>query len=281
MTARQSRRAAERRTSEQARNAAPSQTPELPVQVSELPLQNPERNDARQPTPRTISPAQLNANRANSQLSTGPKSSEGKAKSCLNAVKTGLTGRTVLLPSEDAEAYQQHVEDWFQELRPVGVREAALAQSLADNSWRVLRIPALEMGIYAFGRIQFANQFDQEALSLRPGLIELHTFLAYEKQLRNLQLQFARLHRQSEKDTAELRRLQEERRRKEKENLETAAQLYLAAKQQKQPFDPARHGFEFSTMEIESFLERMSALNAAKPSLKQDSERSKFYSNAA
>jgi hypothetical protein len=137
------------------------------------------------------------------------------------------------------------------------------------------------MGIYAFGRIQFANQFDQEALSLRPGLIELHTFLAYEKQLRNLQLQFARLHRQSEKDTAELRRLQEERRRKEKEDLETAAQLYAASKQQNQPFDPARHGFEFSTSEIESFLERMRSLNAAKASLKQEPERSKCYSNAA
>jgi hypothetical protein len=281
MTARQTRRAAERRASEQARNATPSQIPELPVQFSEVPLQNLELNDAPQPTPRIISPAQLDANRANSQLSTGPKSSEGKAKSCLNAVKTGLTGRTVLLPSEDAEAYQQHVQDWFQELQPVGVREAALAQSLADNSWRVLRIPALEMGIYAFGRIQFANHFDQEALSLRAGLIELHTFLVYEKQLRNLQLQFARLHRQSEKDTAELRRLQQERRRKEKENLEIAAQLYVAAKHQKQPFDPARHGFEFSITQIKSFLERMRALNAAKPSLRREPEHSKSYSNAA
>jgi hypothetical protein len=253
MTARQTRRAAERRASEQARNAAPSQTPELPVQVPESPLRNPELNNAPQRTHGTISPAQLDANRANSQLSTGPKSSEGKAKSCLNAVKTGLTGRTVLLPSEDAEAYQQHLQDWFRELQPVSVREAALAQSLADNSWRVLRIPALEMAIYALGRIQFANQFDQEALSLRPGLIELHTFLAYEKQLRNLQLQFARLHRQSEKDTAELRRLQEERKRKEKENLETAAQLYAAAKQQNQPFDPARHGSNFQPPKSRAF----------------------------
>jgi hypothetical protein len=39
----------------------------------------------------------------NAQLSTGPRSAEGKAVS-MNAVKTGLTGRTVLLPSDDAEA---------------------------------------------------------------------------------------------------------------------------------------------------------------------------------
>src|SRR6185437_6194490 len=45
--------------------------------------------------PAPISEAQLAANRANSQLSTGPTSEAGKAKSSLNAVKTGLTGRTV------------------------------------------------------------------------------------------------------------------------------------------------------------------------------------------
>src|SRR5579863_5462974 len=44
------------------------------------------------------------ANRQNSLLSTGPKTPEGKAASSRNALKTGLTGRTVLLPGDDAEA---------------------------------------------------------------------------------------------------------------------------------------------------------------------------------
>ena len=38
-----------------------------------------------------VKDARLTANQANAQLSTGPKTPEGKAKSCLNAVKTGLT----------------------------------------------------------------------------------------------------------------------------------------------------------------------------------------------
>lgn len=58
-------------------------------------------------------PAQIAANRANSKLSTGPKSEETKQKSSLNAVKTGLTGRTVLLPSDGAIAYQAHIDRLF------------------------------------------------------------------------------------------------------------------------------------------------------------------------
>ena len=45
--------------------------------------------------------AQVTANRANSLLSTGPKTEAGKARSATNALKTGLTGRTVLLPGDD------------------------------------------------------------------------------------------------------------------------------------------------------------------------------------
>ena len=43
------------------------------------------------------------------------------------------------------------------------------------------------------------------------GLIELGTFLKYEKQLKNLQLQESRLQRRYEKEMAELRSLQKER----------------------------------------------------------------------
>src|ERR1700761_9360167 len=100
--------------------------------------------------------AQIAANQANSKLSTGPTSLEGKAKSSLNAVKTGLTGRTVLLPGDDAALYESHVAGFFARYEPAGDEERNLVQSLADTEWRLLRIPSLEMGIYAVGRIEFA-----------------------------------------------------------------------------------------------------------------------------
>ena len=78
----------------------------------------------------SLSDAQLAANRANAQHSTGPTSAEGKATVCLNAVKTGLTGRTVLLPSEDAAPYQALLREYEKSLQPVGVEERALVQSM-------------------------------------------------------------------------------------------------------------------------------------------------------
>jgi hypothetical protein len=267
MTPRQVRRAAERKGRKQERKAANGfvfSPPESPDLISEI-----------TPASSPISAPQLAANRANSQLSTGPQTSEGKAKSSLNAVKTALTGRTVLLPTDDAQAYQEHIADFFKELRPLSARECALVQSLADNAWRLDRIPALEMGLYALGGIQFANHFDQEAPALRPGLIEVHTFLTYEKQLRNLQLQFGRLCRQREKDTAELRQLQQERSKREKEQLETAAKLYTAAKHDHEPFDPAEYGLDCSMEDVECYIKGVRAANLFNATLKQEREQAR------
>jgi hypothetical protein len=200
------------------------------------------------------SDAQVNANRANAQLSTGPKTPEGKTKSSLNAVKTGLTGRTVLLPGDDAAAYQKHVQRFFDEYQPFGDAEHLLTQSLADTEWRLLRIPSLEMGVYALGRLEFAAKFEQEEPAVRASLIEAQTFLTYQKQLNNLSIQEARLRKQREKDLAELQRSQRERKEREAKQMKQASDLYEDAQRADHPFDPAEFGFEFSIEQIEGHL---------------------------
>jgi len=106
--------------------------------------------------------AQIAANQANAQLSTGPTSDTGKSKSSLNALKTGLTGRTVLLPGDDAALYEAHIAGFLKHHEPAADEERNLVQSLADTDWRLLRIPALEMGIYAVGRLELAELFPNE-----------------------------------------------------------------------------------------------------------------------
>jgi hypothetical protein len=201
---------------------------------------------------------QLAANRANAQLSTGPTSSEGKAKVSHNALKTGLTGRTVLLPSDDVAAYQAQVERLFQQFAPASDEEKRLTQSLADTLWRLDRIPSLEAGIYAIGRRELAAQFsDEEDEAVRKAMIEAQIFLSYRRDLNNLSVQEARLRRQYEKDEAELQRrigerekAAKDRRLEEGRRWSNAILHYRTARECGMPFDPAEIGFEFSTEEI-------------------------------
>ncbi len=209
-----------------------------------------------------ISQAQLVANRENAQLSSGPTSLNGKATSCLNAVKTGLTGRTVLLHTDDAADYQCHIAAYQKEFSPVGPRECDLVQSIADTVWRLRRIPGLELAIYAQGRVQFADACKDHDEALRPAMIELQTFLTYEKQLRNLQLQESRLSRRREKEIAELRELQQARKEKETEVV-------------------GENGFEFSTPDIQPETAELDRGLPSRIALNLDCERLKTSTQAA
>src|SRR5713101_8287577 len=97
-------------------------------------------------------------NRANAQHSTGPKTEAGKQRSSLNALRHGLTGHTIVLPTEDLAAYERFTKRFFDDLKPIGILEEQLVQNLADTSWRLNRIPALENNLLALG---FAEHSDR------------------------------------------------------------------------------------------------------------------------
>ena len=191
-------------------------------------------------------PAQTQANRENAQHSTGPRTEEGKAKSSLNSVKTGLTGRTVLLPGDDIAAYQQHVASLEARYQPVTDAEKLLVQSIAGTEWRAARIPTLEAGIYALGRLEFAAQFEHEEPAVRPALLDAKTFLAYQRQLNNLSIQENRLRRQREKDIAELKQLQADREAARKKRFDTGLNAYYRSTAHERDFDFSTIGFEFA-----------------------------------
>lgn len=200
--------------------------------------------------------AQIEANRKNAQLSTGPKSPETKTKCSLNAVKTGLTGRTVLLPADDTAAYQQHIARKIAEHKPATEAQQILVQSIADTEWRLLRIPTLESNIYAVGRIQFANLFEEQDPSVRPALIEAHTYLTFCRQLTNLSIQETRLRRQREKDLAALAELKKADAAERQSRLTRVAIECMRARHQGKPSPALEIGSEFSTAEIEKTMEQ-------------------------
>jgi hypothetical protein len=203
------------------------------------------------------SAARVEANRANAQHSTGPTSAEGKAKSSHNSVKTGLTGQTVLLPTDDALAYQHHLDWHFKKFAPANEDEHTLVQLIADTEWRLLRIAPLEAGIYAIGRRKLADRFEDETDPLaREALLQAEIFMTYRKDFSNLALQERRLRNQRAADIAQLKTLQTERLEKHAQDLKRAETLYKAAQSQGIPFDPSYFGFVFSVQDLEDHIQR-------------------------
>ena len=91
---------------------------------------------------------QIEANRLNARRSTGPRSPEGKAKVARNALKHGLTARPILLPNESREEHSWFLMNLMKELNPLGVLETAFAEKIAEDWWRLRRVPAFEASLH-------------------------------------------------------------------------------------------------------------------------------------
>ena len=76
--------------------------------------------------------------------STGPRTAEGKARSSTNALRHGLTGRVIVLPSEDMDAYRAFCAELMADLAPETPLERQYAQTFCDTQWRLNRARSLE-----------------------------------------------------------------------------------------------------------------------------------------
>ena len=61
-------------------------------------------------------------NRIKALKSTGPKTEAGRRKAFLNALRHGLTGQTVVLPTGDLEHYNRFTQAFGEDLKPKGRR---------------------------------------------------------------------------------------------------------------------------------------------------------------
>jgi hypothetical protein len=107
-----------------------------------------------------MSEQQNQANRRNAQLSTGPRTAEGKVRVALNALKHGLTGQQVVLPNENPEDFDTFRAGLLDALRPHGELEGTLAERIVIDQWRLRRVALLESALYRRGHQEsiIANQ---------------------------------------------------------------------------------------------------------------------------
>jgi len=91
---------------------------------------------------------QIQANRRNAQLSSGPVTEEGKRKSRQNAVRHGLTAETVIDALEDAEDYAAFEMAVTADYDAQSAVERELVLRLASLLWRLRRATAIESGLF-------------------------------------------------------------------------------------------------------------------------------------
>jgi hypothetical protein len=224
------------------------------------PSENGDEQESQTKNTRPISDAKLAANRQNAQQSTGAKSQTGKDKSKMNALRNALTGQTVLLPTDDAVAYQAFIDSINKQWSPMDDQEKRLTQLISDTEWRIHRVAALETNIFAVGRIeQPLEQFSESE-----GVLQAKLHLIYGKELKNLALQERRLFNQHKSLTEKLEQLQQDRIEKakqaeqalkdEREAIVTrAAKISANCYKLNKPFRPADFGFDFSYAEYDHY----------------------------
>jgi hypothetical protein len=204
-------------------------------------------------------------NKANAQKSTGPRTEAGKARSKLNALRHGLTGHTIVLPTEDHAAYQRHTQRFAGQFKPAGALEEQLVQMLADCTWRLNRIPALETNLLTLGMTELEDRISTGHPEADAALATAQSFRGHASAFAILTVYEQRIARLFAKTLDQLRQIQAERRAMEEEDLDHAADLLEMHQERGElPYNPVHDGFVFSSDDIQSFIQRRDRLSQAR-----------------
>jgi hypothetical protein len=165
-----------------------------------------------------ISPAQLAANRANSQLSTGAKTSEGKETVSFNAFRHGLAGRFVILPHENECEFKELFHGLQHEHRPSTPTEHLLVEGMAQHYWlaqRALNLQQLCFGDSGVDEKQLALYLRYQTTHDRGFHKCLNDLLKLRAQKRKEQIGFvSQQHKQADQARREARENRQQERHK-------------------------------------------------------------------
>jgi hypothetical protein len=95
----------------------------------------------------STSAARIEANRANAQLSTGPRTEEGKLASSSNAITTGLTAAKIFVRPDEQDQFNLFQNDLRTEMKPDGATQSGLFDLVLHAAWNLRRCFELETEI--------------------------------------------------------------------------------------------------------------------------------------
>ena len=99
---------------------------------------------------------QIEANRRNARLSTGPRTERGRRISSMNALRHGLTAQHVTVFDETEEDFRRFHRELMRVLRPEGAMEAQLSERVVICGWRLRRVYRIETGMFSKARKSWA-----------------------------------------------------------------------------------------------------------------------------
>jgi hypothetical protein len=108
---------------------------------------------------------QLLANRLNAKKSTGPSSVEGKARSSMNALKTGIDARSQTIPGEPISQLEDLTDDYYKRFCPTTPEQRMLVDTLVDSEWLLRRFRRVEGQMWEnpIFEITFAKAFREDS----------------------------------------------------------------------------------------------------------------------
>jgi hypothetical protein len=143
---------------------------------------------------------QLAANRLNARKSTGPRSSEGKARSSLNALKTGIDANSLIIQHESAGRLEALADEYHDRFHPTTPEQRMLVDTLVDSEWLLRR----------FRRVE-AQLWQQGFPDATSGIFDVNLAVAFRKtcdEFSRLQRRIDMTHRHYRDALQELERLQ-------------------------------------------------------------------------
>src|ERR1035437_1582909 len=93
---------------------------------------------------------QIEANRRNSEKSTGPTSVTGKAVASMNALKTGIHAKSLVLPSEKLADLEQLIDEHYQRHHPASPEARAFVDDLIRCEWTLRRLDTVETQMWQY-----------------------------------------------------------------------------------------------------------------------------------
>src|SRR5579863_1660307 len=198
----------------------------------------------------------------------GPSTPEAKQKVRHNALRHGFTGQVLIMTPEEREKFDIFVQGMMSDLAPVGTHETFLANSMAEEAWRLNQIRARCANLSAVGDFDGAGDKYRPMEGQNPAILTavIESVVARDlaKELALMSLYGQRTQRACEKYKKELNELQATRKAHEAEELEEARLLFQLAETQGLPYNPQADGFVFSLPFLRSHTDRHHRLILAK-----------------